>query len=198
MARKPEETYTREQWLEAGVRELWLNFKQAGFELPAVKVSCSWPGGGSARKRIGECWKREMSKAKVNEIFVSPLIADPVQALDILAHELCHAVDNCEHGHKPPFVKIARAIGLEGKPTATHAGDKLRKDLEQIVKKIGKYPHATLDLSTRKKQSTRNLKCMCTDEDCGCVWRMTQSWVDRAGTDLNCPVCGSLAVSEGA
>lgn len=189
---------TREEWLEHGVAHLQGVFSNAGFPLPKVKVSCSWPGGGSARKRIGECWAKRMSAAKINEIFVSPLIADPVQALDILAHELCHAVDDCEHGHKAPFVKIARAIGLEGKPTATHAGDALKTLLESIAKQIGEYPHRKLDLSSRKKQTTRNLKCACTDEECGCVWRMTQSWVDRAGVDLACPVCGSVAVSEGA
>jgi hypothetical protein len=188
---------TREQWLEAGVAQLWYNFMAAGYELPKVKVSCSWPGGGSARKRIGECWPQKMSAAGINEIFISPLIADPVSALDILVHELCHAVDNCKNGHKPAWVKIARSVGLtEGKPTQARAGDLLRKDLEQIVKKLGAYPHATLDLSSRKKQTTRLLKCVCQDTECGCTWRMTQSWVDRAGIELRCPVCSQMAIAE--
>jgi hypothetical protein len=189
---------TREQWLEKGVAALAPVFAKAGHPLPKVKVSCSWPGGGSARKRIGECWARRMSKAGINEIFVSPLISDPVVALDILAHELVHAVDDCTNGHKPAFVRIAHAVGLtEGKPTNVRAGAELRAVLVKIVAKIGAYPHATLDLSSRKKQTARLLKCICTDEECGAVWRMTQSWIDRAGVDLQCPVCGSVAVSEG-
>ncbi len=180
---------TREEWLEAGVRHLTVNFKSAGYALPPVKVSCSWPGGGSARKRIGECWPTHFSAAKVNEIFISPRISDPVAALDILTHELCHAVDDCKSGHKAPFVKIARALGLEGKPTSTHAGDALKVSLQCIAKAIGPYPHSTLDLSARKKQTTRNLKHECSD--CGATWRMAGKW-----TPICCPCCGHDLTEE--
>mgnify|MGYP000037866861 CR=1 FL=1 len=188
---------TREQWLEKGVAALAPVFARADHPLPPVKVSCSWPGGGSARKRIGECWPMRMSKAGINEIFISPLISDSVTALDILAHELVHAVDNCKHGHKAAFTKICRDVGLtEGKPTQARAGEELRAVLERIVAKNGAYPHATIDLSSRKKKGTFLIKCQCTDEDCGAVWRMTQSWIDRAGTDLACPVCGGVSTSH--
>lgn len=174
---------TREAWLEAGVKKLTAVFAANGYTLPPVKVSCSWPGGGSARKRIGECWPTAFSAAKVNEIFISPRIADPVMALDILTHELVHAVDDCKNGHKKPFVAIARKLGLEGKPTATHAGPVLREALVKIAKAIGAYPHSTLDLSARKKQTTRNIKHEC--DDCGAVWRMAAKWEVTC-----CPVCG--------
>lgn len=183
----------RETWLQAGVAALAPIFKKAGYELPPVKVSCSWPGGGSARKALGECWARKNSAAKINEIFISPRIADPVQALDVLAHELCHAVDDCASGHKKPFEKIARAIGLEGKLTATVAGETLRAQLVEIVKKIGAYPHATLSLADRKKQTTRMIKVEC--KDCGGVFRTTQKWIDEAEHDLCCPFCHSESVT---
>jgi hypothetical protein len=181
---------TREEWLEAGVRHLRINFDAAGHTLPPVKVSCSWPGGGSARKRIGECWPTKMSAAKVNEIFISPMVADPVQALDILVHELCHAVDDCASGHKAPFVRIARSVGLEGKPTATHAGEALKISLQCIAKAIGEYPHRRLDLSGRKKQTTRNLKHEC--PECGATWRMAAKW----GKPIACPVCAHDLTEE--
>ena len=177
---------TREQWLEAGVKHLGAVFAEAGHLLPAVKVSCSWPGGGSAKKRIGECWARRMSAANVNEIFISPRIAEPVDALDILAHELVHAVDDCVHGHKREFVAIGKAVGLTGKPTQMKAGADLRAKLEQIAAKIGPYPHSTLDLSSRKKAKTYLLKCQC--HECDAVWRMTASWAQML---MQCPCCGS-------
>ena len=188
----------REAWLIEALPLLQAEvFGPAGLTIPSdVKVACSWPGGGSARKRIGECWPRAFSAAKVNEMFISPRIAEPVPALDILAHELIHAIDDCKSGHKAPFRKMALAIGLEGKMTATHAGEKLRPVLEGIVAKLGAYPHSQLDLSARKKQTTRNIKCVCTDEDCGAVFRMTQSWIDRANIDLKCPVCEAAAEAQ--
>ena len=176
----------REEWLIEGVKHLAPIFKAAGYTLPPVKVSCSWPGGGSARRRIGECWPTSYSHAGINEIFISPVIADPVKALDILAHELCHAVDNCKHGHKREFAAIGKAIGLEGKPTQMAAGKELTIKLLEIANKVGTYPHAELDLSKRKKQKTYLLKCVCFS--CDATWRMTASWAQML---TQCPCCGS-------
>lgn len=185
---------TREEWLQSAAAHLAERvFAPAGYPAPVdVKVSCSWPGGGSARKRLGECWPRAYSAAKVNEIFISPTIADPIAALDILAHELVHSLDDCVSGHKKAFVEAARAIGLEGKPTATHAGPQLVEKLRRIVEHLGAYPHATVSLAGRKKQSTRMIKVEC--GDCGGVFRTTQKWIDEAEHDLCCPFCRSEAV----
>jgi hypothetical protein len=163
---------TREQWLVAAVAELdAVVFTPHHYPVPAVKVSCSWPGGGSARKRIGECWPTSYSAAGVNEIFISPRIADPVAALDILTHELVHAVDDCQHGHKGAFIRIGKQVGLQGKPTSMSAGEGLRSVLQDIARSLGTYPHATLDLSARKQQKNRHLKYEC--PECAAVWRMS-------------------------
>lgn len=187
---------TREAWLQAAVLLLAPIFRGAGHPFPdrPIKVACSWPGGGSARKRIGECWPSKASAIGATEIFISPVIADPVAALDILTHELCHAVDDCASGHRAPFVRIARAVGLEGKPTETHAGEALRQKLIHIVEELGAYPHAALSLADRKKQTTRMVKVECAD--CGGVFRTTQKWIDEA-EHLTCPFCQSDAVVVG-
>lgn len=185
---------TREQWLENAVHASRYWFKAAGYELPTVKVSCSWPGGGSARKRIGECWPKARSAAGINEIFISPVVEDAVDVLDILFHELCHAIDDCKSGHGKAFGKIARQIGLEGKLTATHAGPDLKVHLQALAAQLGPYPHAKLDLTGRKKDGVRQLKCQCLDPDCAAIWRMTKQWVEMAVTSdrgLTCPVCGA-------
>src|SRR5512139_3186437 len=87
---------TREQWLSVALHKYVAPLlAKHGAEVPKdCLVSVGWPGGGSARRRIGECWTRQMSSKKVNEIFISPKIADkPVQMLDTLIHEAVHASD---------------------------------------------------------------------------------------------------------
>lgn len=187
---------TREAWLQAAVVLLAPIFRGAGHPLPdrLIKVACSWPGVGSARKRIGECWSSKASAIGATEIFISPVIADPVAALDILTHELCHAIDDCASGHRAAFVRVARVVGLEGKPTATHAGDVLRLKLAHIAEELGTYPHATLSLAGRKKQTTRMVKVSC--PDCDGVFRTTQKWIDEAD-HLTCPFCRSDEVVIG-
>jgi hypothetical protein len=186
---------TREAWLQRGAQLLASTvFTAAGISVPPVKTSCSWPGGGSARKRIGECWSRSASEAGINEIFISPNIADAVQALDILAHELVHASDDCASGHGAEFTRRARAIGLEGKPTATVAGAALRAELTKIADALGPYPHAKLNLSARKKQTTRMIKVAC--GDCEGVFRAARAHIERAAS-LCCPFCGGDHVHVG-
>lgn len=168
---------TREGWLTAAAGALAPVFAAADIELPAsVAVSCGFPGGAPILKTIGQCWKTATALDGRAHIFVSPLLHDPVEVLEVLAHELVHAVDDCEHKHRGPFAKMARAIGLEGKLTATHAGPELRLWLEQIAAELGDYPHAGLVPETKPKtQSTRMRKVEC--PACGYIVRTTAKWL---------------------
>lgn len=179
---------TREEWLNAALTALRPWFKsRANAEIPSdARVSVGFPGGGSARKRIGECWARKMSKDNVNEIFISPVLQDPVRMLDVLVHEAVHAVDDCASGHKQAFKTVAKAVGLEGKMTATHAGEELKAELEKIVKTLPALSHGSLDLTGRKKQPTRLVKLEC--DGCGMILRTTAKWLEQTG-EPNC-ACG--------
>ena len=179
---------TREEWLNAALTALRPWFKsRANAEIPSdARVSVGFPGGGSARKRIGECWARRMSKDNVNEIFISPVLQDPVRMLDVLVHEAVHAVDDCASGHKQAFKTVAKAVGLEGKMTATHAGEELKAELEKIVKTLPALSHGSLDLTGRKKQPTRLVKLEC--DGCGMILRTTAKWLEQTG-EPNC-ACG--------
>jgi len=180
----------REEWLQSGVKELGYLFdKYASVDLPPVNVSCSWPAGGSPNKRIGECWSRSASAAGINEIFISPHIDDGVGAIEILAHELIHAVDDCQNGHRKPFTQLMKKIGLEGKPTATHAGERLHAEIIEIVESLGEYPHSAVS-NPAPKQKSRQLKASC--DDCGAVWRMSNKWLELATT---CPCCQSESIT---
>jgi hypothetical protein len=177
---------TREQWLEAAVAVIVK--ANPTVEFPPVKVSCSWPGGGSARKRIGECWARKASQAKVNEVFISPKLEDPAKVVAVLVHELAHAIDDCKNGHKAAFVKIAKSIGCEGKPTQMEPTIEAAAALVvKIEAKVGAFPHRRLDMSSRKKQSTRMLKCECTS--CKAIWRMSAKVIAMVEDAMSCPIC---------
>ena len=187
---------TREQWLEAAVRLLVPRFKGKEYEVPGVKVSCGFPSGRAlSRKKqaIGECWGSEITMDGVPQIFVSPLIKDPLETLAILTHEVVHAVVGSAAKHGSKFRKCALAVGLEGKMTSSHAGDDLKETCGEWIKELGQYPHAGLKPKSRpdKKQTTRMVKCEC--KKCGYTARVSRKWLDDAGAPL-CP-CNSKPMS---
>lgn len=187
--------FTREQWLLAAVEVIRA---RASIPIPAVNVSCSWPGGGSPKKRIGECWPRKASAAGINEVFISPKLEDPVHVVQILVHELAHAVDDCVHGHKAGFTAIAKQLGCEGRPTQMVPPEAWAKEVaDAVIARVGGFPHRKLDkaASGQKKQSTRMIKCEC--PACGAVWRMAQKHIDAAEHGMWCPVCGEVHGKEG-
>ena len=186
----------REQWLQAAVKKFRPLFASHDKPVPEkVRVSCGFPstGGRSARRTtIGECWQPGASADSAYEIFISPVVQDAVEVLAILAHELCHAALPPGVGHRPPFGKLARAIGLEGKLTATVAGDAFKQWAAPALDKLGPYPHAKLDaLRDRKKQSTRMVKSTCAT--CGYVARTTRKWINDVGAP-HCPAHGEMNV----
>ena len=178
----------REQWLSECVQRLRPDFEKAGYPLPEkIRASCSWPSkGGLARKarRLGEAWSATCSESEHCEVFISPVLKDPVAVTAVLVHELVHCVVGVEHGHRGKFPKLARAMGLEGKMTATVAGETLKVRLQEVTDTIGPYPHAKLDKSsTPKSQVCRLLKVACVE--CGCICRMSRKAIDKVG----CPTC---------
>lgn len=173
---------TRESWLQALMQALlpMLEEVEPGSTANADKwrVSVGFPGGGSKTKRIGECWPASASSGALQEIFISPILPDAKSVDHVLLHEMVHAADGNKSGHRGPFAKMAKALGLVGKMTATVAGDALRVKLDAITEKLGPYPHSALSFKDRKKQSTRLLKCKC--PECGYIIRTTAKWADVA------------------
>lgn len=173
-------------------------FNAAGISIPAkVKVSCGWPcskalrGPVTGNRAIGQCFAASASTEGNNEIFVSPVLDDAIAVLEVLVHELIHAVDDCKNGHRGPFARMARALGLEGKLTATHAGPKLLESLK--VLNLPPYPHASVDVNKAglPKQSTRLIKVVC--EECGYPARLTRLWLETVGPPI-CPKHGAAMV----
>ena len=113
-----------------------------------------------------------------------------------------YPVELDQAGHKGPFVKLCKAIGLVKRWTATMAGPELAKTLAIYALQLGPYPHARLNDASRKKQSTRMLKVTCPNPDCEAgavngkpyVVRLSQQAAD-AGMPW-CP-CGTVMVLDG-
>jgi hypothetical protein len=125
-------------------------------------------------------------------VFITPLIDVAFEVAEITTHEIVHASlpDGVKHGK--PFREAMKKLGLEGKPTATHAGQELSQCLHAICGTLGEYPHARLSLAdaAEKKQGTRMLKLTCV---CGYTVRTTAKWIE-VGLPT-CP-CGEEMVLE--
>jgi hypothetical protein len=183
---------TREEWLNTILhKNVAPLLARHGATVPKdCKVSVGFPGGGSARKRIGECWPRNRSSIKVNEIFLNPSVKDAKRLVDILIHEAIHASDDCASGHKGHFMRVAKSVGFEGKMTATTAGPELSKWIDVQIASMPKFEYGSLDLSGRKRQTTRMVKHECVP--CGAVWRAAAKW----GDSECCPFCSSAMYSD--
>lgn len=175
---------TREEWLQACVDILRPAFKAAGEPLrDTVRVSCAFPRR-SRGKAIGQHWPTNFSTDKHDEIFISPILAEPLRVADVLTHELVHTHHS---NHKArTFGKLARALHLEGKLTATTGGDAFKHAFGKAIAALGVYPHGAMKEKARHtgQQSTRLLKVEC--KECGYIARVTRKWIDEAGAPL-CP-----------
>lgn len=149
-------TITREAWLHSAIEILRPRFIEAGLPIPEkIHVSVGFSFGAKAESGIvlGQCWARRASADEVNHIFISPELADTARVLDVLIHELIHAGDDVEHGHKGLFAEVATRLGLEGPMTATTASIQLAAEMMCLAETLGEYPHG--EFIARKLMKSR-------------------------------------------
>ena len=154
---------TREAWLLAAVDVLRPMFLEKRHEIPAaLLVSCGFASTGLKSCHIGQCWPRRRSANDINQIFISPVLCEPVEVLDTLVHELVHAVDDCQHSHGKEFKKIALSLGMKGPMRSAGAGPALKEHLQALAAVLGPYPHTKLDVTHKKRTTTPRPKAVCT------------------------------------
>lgn len=185
---------TREDWLTAAVSELKPFFLANGVSISdKIRVSCALPSNAKRTnfKSVGECFPNTNSADAHFEIFISPVLADPVKVFETLIAMLCHTANGALN-HGKPYQKIADAMLLLPNGTAsaryksvTHGGAFVAA-YQQIIDSLGVYVHAELSASVGKKQTTRMLKCEC--PSCGYTVRLTAKWAFKQG-NLNLPLC---------
>lgn len=160
---------TREAWLMTAIEHFRPMFEEKGATLPdAIRVSTGWTKRARTGS-IGWTWISGAAEDKVNNVFISPEIADSVEVLAVLVHELIHVWDDCEHGHTGAFKKMWTALGFTGKATCSTPGEELKDTLEALVCLLGDYPHARMNVgadgagktSGPKKQTARQIKYTC-------------------------------------
>lgn len=174
----------REDWLQAVAARMvpWFG------DLPPLRFAIGFPSTGKKGRRIGEIWDAANSDDGHFEVLIRPDLDDPLEVSAVLAHELVHAAVGLKAGHGRAFRKVALAIGLQGKMTATVPGDAFKRSVSPILQEVGPLPHARLSFGTQssgpKKQGTRMLKVFC--PECGYTVRVARKWLDTAGAPL-CP-----------
>lgn len=186
----------RETYLNAMIDKALPLFDENGFMLSEIrdklKVSCSFIKGvrGSKNKAVGVHYNVKCSKNGFHEMMIEPSIDNSMEAIGILLHELSHAIQRHMYGdavkaHGKEFKKIATSIGLTGKMTATEIGDDLKATIQTWIDEIGEYPHSSLNLSERKKQTTRMIKLFC---DNGFIARASRTAIENFGVPY-CACC---------
>lgn len=200
-----EEASTREGWLLRAVEILRPLLKQHGATVGKVAVSVGFSDRKASRTN-GVCYKRVASKDKTtNQIFITPKLGEEDwRVLLTLNHELIHASDDCESGHVGHFAKVARTMGYINKLTSSEANEELKHLLMDIADELGPYPHITLDAAgpstAGKKQTTRLLKMVCTNSECGLSFRITRTWLETYKEEIDAGwscVCGHGEMMEG-
>lgn len=188
---------TREDWLNAFVDYARVEFANAGFPLPdKVRVSVGFTSGGKRGKSIGECWADSCSDDGHFEIFLRPSMETDARIADVLTHELVHAAVGLQARHGKRFKACAEAVGLEGKMTATTAGERWYKWALPILSSLGPLPYAKLnegENTGRPKQKTNLLKIEC--PACGWLARVTAKHITPHAY-LGCPVPDCVGVLE--
>jgi hypothetical protein len=107
----------------------------------------------------------------------------------VLIHELCHTAKGCMN-HGVNFQRLAEAMLLipaTNSWKATVAAPTFMDAYGSIIDGLGVYPHAALDMSSRKTQGTRMLKASC--PSCAYTVRLTAKWAFDTFGDPRLPVC---------
>jgi hypothetical protein len=187
---------TREDWLTAAITSLRPVFSGHGINLPSrIRATCGLPSTFTRSGTLAECWADTDSADQTHEIMVSPTLADPAQVLAQLVGALAHAAPGAMSHTSNAYVEAAANLGL------CPAGDNWRmvqgaEDFAQayagVLSSLGAYPHAPLNVGTKKTQSTRMLKAIC--PTCGYTVRLSQKWADKGLP--TCPTEGDMFALE--
>lgn len=193
---------TRESWLRAATDALRPTFAETGYPLPdRMRFAIAFPSTGRAGRRVGECWHSSTSADEHFELIVRADIAEPLEVLGILVHELLHAALPADAGHGKLYREGALKLGLEGPMRHAMPGERLTRLLVEIVEKLGPLPHAQLHIERGrenrppadrpKKQKARMHKAECEGDGCGYTVRVASKWVRDLGPP-HCPKHGAM------
>lgn len=159
----------------------------SGMKVKPYRVTCGWPcknALGIRSRAVGECHCQKSSKTGHYELFISPLLDDPLEVGGVLSHELAHVVAGVQAKHGKDFVRVCKHAGItKGKPTQIMPGPDLNSQIVRMTGKLGKYPHAAVVPQPKIIKPLKDVTLCCLQ--CGCKVRISLKWLASAGP----PVC---------
>jgi hypothetical protein len=169
------------QDLQATIRSEFPNrYPDAKTTLPRkvrVHIGEVQGGRGKRRKVLGLSYAITTAADGVPAVGLNGNMEDPSQVLDVLCHELIHVAIGNDKGHGHLFAVCAKAMMLDGKPTATFGSAEFKKWAQGALKKLGRLDHAKMTWAG-KVQGTRMIKVQC--PCCGYTVRTTRKWLEIA------------------
>ncbi len=165
-------TQNREQWLTHMAILLRPWFASRGYEIP-LRIRLGVGALSLTRRVVGVCFPPD--RDGFQHITISPFIDDPVSVAAILTHELIHAMLPADEIHGRRFAAAAAALGLEGRLTTVTPGPELKAHLEQLVRRIGPYPHKAVLAGPppARQAAARRLRARAASEPVGTPWAMS-------------------------
>ena len=211
---KPEEYLTKfaEYCVEIAVQSGWGSRENLGTGL-TVHISDTRGRKTSANANLGHavgiCWHSITSEGNHRRIEIDRETSDTIKALEIVAHEVSHAVTSEGTGHKGAFLELVFGVfKLGGIPTATAPTEEFKNLIWNWLEQNGTYPHIRF-VDRRPRQTTRMVKIACIDMDCGgatrasikqglgTIFRLSSAVVFKQADNICCPVCaGSVSIES--
>ena len=181
---------TREEWALEFIEQCRPWLASVGATVPprgAIQVGWGFPTRGARSRAIGQALAASTvdGDRSVTDIIISIKLSTTHDIASTLVHELVHAAAGISEGHGGEFVRIAKAMGLEGIPTECGLGEHHAGWLAAVVAIIGECPHRAARVRV-PTQGTRMLKVRCEPEcECGGYSvRTTAKWLE-----LGLPLC---------
>ena len=188
-----------DEWTEKAVDFFRDDYKRAGYDIPEYYISWGFTSAGSRTTRVaGQAFHPRCSEDKTAHIFLNPTYGkgDEEKLLNIILHEIAHVTVGNEHGHKGPFIKVCKELGMKSPWTATRWTDEGLEKSKLVIASIGDFPRARFIKPKTKKQSTRLLKAICPETygECGYTVRLSKKWAEQGLPD--CPLCEETLILD--
>lgn len=172
----------REQWLQALAIKarpvIAGGVELGGDEESAVRLSCGFPPASGRIKAQAGLVPPSASDDDTAEIFVSPEVSDTEQVARLVL-PLLIAVQAQDWKGGAKSKRIAESFGLNGE-------NNLPARFSDILQDLGAYPHASLTIPAKAKQSTRLIKVSCPADNY--IARVSRSTLNNLGAPI-CPAC---------
>lgn len=155
----------REAWLRVAYEVLRRELLPEAPKSVAVTWGFPSRNATSRRKRtIGQCFGGNAVRGEIEggrAILVSPVIQGPLEIMATLLHEMIHAALPVDVGHRAPFSRLCKRVGLVKPWTATTPSPELKAKLESYIKKLEPWPMGHLHIVPREKGRQMKAECKC-------------------------------------